>query len=320
MDFDGDGHRDVLSGSWPGQVFLFRGQEDGTHAAAEKLVDATGAAIKFSASVPFATDWDGDGDLDLLLGEKQGRVMLLTRETNEEGSTFSEAVPLTVDGAEIRVGGWQRRPDGRGLGWRWHGRPPSSAVAMAKRTSIAARWARTGPTLSAPVSLLKRSTGRFGEPTEQTSGCGMRVKLAVADWNGDGAADLLFGDYYRRQEPGPELTPEQITERNELQARQRAATKIMSERAMALQKEVRAELGLPESGAIPPEQVAAFSTAYRDALAADEEYQPAFAEYTEIRQTLAPLQPVYTTHGHVYVMLRKAAAPVTDTGAAPSDG
>ena len=37
MDLDGDGRTDILSGSWPGEIYFFRRKPDGTFAAAVKL-------------------------------------------------------------------------------------------------------------------------------------------------------------------------------------------------------------------------------------------------------------------------------------------
>ena len=42
MDIDGDGHPDLLSGSWPGELFLFRGTADHSFAAPEMLKDKSG--------------------------------------------------------------------------------------------------------------------------------------------------------------------------------------------------------------------------------------------------------------------------------------
>ena len=42
MDLDGDGRTDILSGSWPGEIYFFRRKADGTFAVAEKLKDRHG--------------------------------------------------------------------------------------------------------------------------------------------------------------------------------------------------------------------------------------------------------------------------------------
>jgi len=69
VDFDGDGRQDILAGSWPGEIYVFRRQEDGHFAAGKVLTDAKGKAINVGSAAAFAADWDGDGDLDILLGD-----------------------------------------------------------------------------------------------------------------------------------------------------------------------------------------------------------------------------------------------------------
>ncbi len=70
MDLNGDGRRDVLSGSFPGEIYLFRGNAKGGLEEPEALKDRGGKAIKpGNASVAFAADWDGDGKPDLLVGQ-----------------------------------------------------------------------------------------------------------------------------------------------------------------------------------------------------------------------------------------------------------
>ena len=56
MDLDGDGIKDILSGSWPGEIFLFRGQRDGGFAPPEKLKDKKGNIINVGGGVQETAD------------------------------------------------------------------------------------------------------------------------------------------------------------------------------------------------------------------------------------------------------------------------
>ena len=51
MDIDGDGHPDLLSGSWPGELFLFRGTADHSFAAPEMLKDKSGEIINIGGGI-----------------------------------------------------------------------------------------------------------------------------------------------------------------------------------------------------------------------------------------------------------------------------
>lgn len=51
MDLDGDGHIDLLSGSWPGEIFFFKGGPKRTFAAPVKLKDKFGKTINIDGGL-----------------------------------------------------------------------------------------------------------------------------------------------------------------------------------------------------------------------------------------------------------------------------
>ncbi|MCI0436919.1 MAG: FG-GAP-like repeat-containing protein [Gemmatimonadetes bacterium] len=74
VDLDGDGDLDMLAGTWNNDVQVFRNEGSRTEL---RLVHDSAAAIRIprgSNTVPALADLDGDGDLDLVIGEAVGSL------------------------------------------------------------------------------------------------------------------------------------------------------------------------------------------------------------------------------------------------------
>ncbi len=187
---------DVVSGSYPGEIYFFRRKPNSTYAAPAALKSADGQPIKVGyASAVAVGDWDGDGNPDLIVGNIDGAVFLIRNEGTRGKLVFDRPQPLKAKGEPISAG---RRAGPCVADWDGDGKPD---LLLGSETGSVVWYRNTGtkakPELAAPVTLVKslgpqeRGTAAFDKPTRS----GSRPKVAVADWNGDGRPDLLVGDF-----------------------------------------------------------------------------------------------------------------------------
>ena len=272
MDFDADGKKDVLSGSYPGELYLFKGQGGGAFAPADTIKHADGKPVKVGmAAAPYAHDWDGDGDLDLLVGDIEGQIHLVPNEGSRSAPKFGTASPLKAGGNVIKVAHGDAGPTVAD----WDGDGKFDLISGAGAGG--AVWFRnTGsneePQLAASQTLVSPKD-QGGPPV------GMRTKVHATDWNGDGKLDLLVGDFAMDEAKPVEQTEEQ-----------KAARKAKADAWLAEYKKVKDA---------PDDE----STEHRKARMA--KIASLIAEFRKINEAdgAQPAQAGY--HGYVWLFLRQ---------------
>lgn len=193
VDFDGDGHSDVLSGSWPGQLYIFRRRAEGTFEPREEIKDANGDVLKPGVSTTaFAADWDADGDLDLLTGNVHGEVHLAVNQGTRSKPAYGKPTRLDVSD-DLR----DRSGDAAPIVADWDGDGRQDLLIGTGEGSVL--WFRNAgsaakPKLSAGKVLVEKSSFGSNFAERKPGQWGVRVKICATDFNGDGRLDLLLGD------------------------------------------------------------------------------------------------------------------------------
>lgn len=299
MDLDGDGRSDILSGSWPGEIYFFRRRADGTFAAAEKLKDRQGKAINVgSASSAFAADWDGDGRLDLLVGTVLGEVYFLPREGREGTPVFGSPRRLHAEGQPLKVAG-----DAAPVAADWDGDGRLDLIVGAEDGSVV--WYRNDgsprePKLGAARRLIGPSPiGWGGDDKRRPGDWGLRVKPCVVDWDGDGRLDILLGDRCGSFQGKPDQTDSEKREERrandrlpELRRKWAAAFRAYQKLEAAPADETPAARQQRQQRR---EELRRDMTRGKDEIAAVQAIQERY-------------QPGYQSHGFVWVFLRQPDA------------
>lgn len=299
MDFDRDGDLDVLSGSWPGPLYLFRRNSAGKFDASEELKDETGKVIDVgSGSAPFLVDWDGSGSPDLLVGNFLGELHFLANVAKEGEPRFAAGRRIEADGKPIAVTDGEAAP----VAADWDGDGRLDLIVGAADGSVS--WYRNSaaegePRLSAAQTLIGPSPIGWGDDTKWKAGqWGLRVKPCVVDFNGDGRLDLLLGDRCGGFEARPSQTD---SEKQEEHAAARWLPDLRRQWA-AIYQVYRQRLKASENASDRDQlEVRAELDALREKLRLLKD------EIARAQEIELHYRPQYQTHGYIWLFVRKAS-------------
>jgi hypothetical protein len=212
VDLDGDGRKDMISGSWPGEIYFFRRLDDGSFAIGEQLKYPSGKPVNVgSGSAAFAFDWNGDGALDLVVGNVLGELSLVSHVGHGKPLAFENPTRIEAAGAPMKVAG-----DAAPVVADWDGDGQADLIVGAEDGSVV--WCRNigsggRPVLEKPCELVPKSPVGWNNDDKRRDGqWGLRVKPCAIDWDGDGRADLLLGDMCGGYHGKPSQTAEERTE------------------------------------------------------------------------------------------------------------
>lgn len=202
-DFDGDGDLDLMCGEFLDGFTYF--QNIGTRAApryaeGRRLVgDGKPITVELEMLVPHAIDWDGDGDVDMIVGDEDGRVALV-----ENLGRVTDGVPQFLpphyfqqEADEVKFGALVTP-----CGFDWDGDGDTDFIAGNTAGYIAFIENLSGPGVARPkfsapqflrangetIRIMAGPNGSIQGPIEAKWGY---TTQTVADLDGDGLPDII---------------------------------------------------------------------------------------------------------------------------------
>lgn len=185
VDYNGDGHLDLVIGNKEGYIILYLNNKKNGFVPGGKLYKQIGQAVQGSGTVvPHMVDWDKDGVLDLILGDESGKVKWLKGHKKGSKLVFANEVALASSEGMIEVGAHSAPCV---VDWNEDGE--EDLLVGANDGQIYIFLSQEG--------VLIPSGKVEGEELNFFGNYGINVghnaMPVVVDWDGDGKKDLLTG-------------------------------------------------------------------------------------------------------------------------------
>ena len=224
-DFDGDGDLDVLCGEFLDGFTYF--ENTGTRTAPQyapgtRLRTAAGDPLTMDLQMitPTALDWDKDGDLDLIVGDEDGRVAFLENSGQlapDRTPVFAAPVYFQQEADTLKCGALATP-----VGVDWDGDGDTDIVSGNTAGYIEFFENLSGPKVPSPRWAAPRRLEAGGIPFRIMAGPNGSIQgpaeakwgyttFSVADWDGDALPDIvlnsILGDIVWLRNTGTRTAP-----------------------------------------------------------------------------------------------------------------
>jgi len=213
-DFDGDGDLDLLCGEFLDSFTYF--ENTGTrvapsYAAGRRLKTADGQplAMDLEMIVPIAFDWDTDGDLDLIVGDEDGRVALIENTgklADDRSPQFLKPRYFQQVAEDLKCGALATP-----CGYDWDGDGDTDLISGNTAGYIELFENLSGPKVESPKFAAPRRLEAGGKTFRVMAGPNGSIQgpaeakwgyttQSVADWDMDGLPDIVLNSIWGRVE------------------------------------------------------------------------------------------------------------------------
>jgi hypothetical protein len=209
-DFDGDGDLDLLCGEFLDGFTYFENAGTRTkprYTAGKRLAhEGRPLAMDLEMIVPIAFDWDSDGDLDLIVGDEDGRVAFVenTGRIVDHVPDFLPPRYFQQEADELKSGALATP-----VGVDWDGDADIDIVSGNSAGYFELFENLSGPRVAQPRWAAPHRLEADGNAFRITAGPNGSIQgpaeakwgytsASIADWDGDGRPDIVFNSIWGR--------------------------------------------------------------------------------------------------------------------------